>query len=317
MAKRSPARPQSSLKDQAFPFRAPAPTGAMLTDEAAAFSTDMHVDPQTGRRSLVGARSAASLRMHTKAGMPRTSTRRQALALPDEEEMNALGEADEPELPQHRLLESEPELSLESDDQSSIEQEVERRVAEKLAQVQQHMAATHAHEFTLQEMPQPLSAPTPAAQPRIGLRPLAVEDVDRLWDWLRADADGGAAFFGRTFKHSMELHQMMVQLGQAEAHSVGLLRALYYEADEAASQHLGFVALAPILSTEKVAVLHVYLRPDVRGQLPTLASHIVENATRLLPSYQLAVLALGAHARLYRQMLTPLGFAEHVIFVRQ
>lgn len=147
----------------------------------------------------------------------------------------------------------------------------------------------------------------------ITLSPILVGDIDRLWDWLRADADHGYAFLGKTFATSVELHQFArLIVTQFEPNALAMLRAIYYK-----DQHIGFAMLAPILAAERTALMHLYLRKDVRGSLYQLARPLVELAMVVAPGVHLAVYAADVQwAKLYRSVLGPLGFVEHVMFVR-
>lgn len=141
---------------------------------------------------------------------------------------------------------------------------------------------------------------------------ITAEDIDRLWDWLRSDKDYGFAFVGRTFNTSLALHVFMTQMSQAETQGVALIRALHYH-----EHHLGFAMLAPILAQERTALMHVYLQPAVRGQLAQFIRPLVEIAQKTAPGVHLAVPSMGddAYTRLHRQLLKPLGFQEHVMFI--
>lgn len=137
------------------------------------------------------------------------------------------------------------------------------------------------------------------------------EDIDRLWDWIRSDKDYGQAFLGSQFRTSLALHTFMQQMQVAEANSIALIRTIqYYE------HHIGFAMLAPILAEERTALMHIYLQPAVRNQLAQWVKPLVEIARKAAPGVHLAVASPNeAYARLHRQVLKPLGFREHVMFV--
>lgn len=142
--------------------------------------------------------------------------------------------------------------------------------------------------------------------------PLRIADVDRLWDWLRADGDQGVTFLGMPITTSPMLHEHLSFLAKdAEAQSVALIRALYWQ-----GTHFGFAMLAPILADEATALMHIYLMKDARGSLHAILPALVALAQQAAPGKHLAVASLDkAWAKLHRQLLTPLGFVEHTMFV--
>lgn len=143
--------------------------------------------------------------------------------------------------------------------------------------------------------------------------PVRVGDVDRLWDWLRADADKGQAFLGKPMTTSVALHaQIRFLVEQTEPEGVAIIRSLYWH-----EEHFGFAMLAPILAADQTALLHIYLKKDARGALATLVQALVELAGQAVPGMHLAVSSADATwARLHRSLLAPLGFIEHTMFVR-
>lgn len=156
------------------------------------------------------------------------------------------------------------------------------------------------------------TAPAPPPQPALSLRPVEVEDLDRMWDWIRADVDQGAAFFSRPIANSLELHQVFRGLLDAETRGFGLVRSIGI-----AQTHLGFLMLAPMLTTERVTLMHVYLSLEYRNELARVAAALMDEVQALVPEYQLAVYsASDAWARLHWKVLEPLGFARHTLFVR-
>lgn len=290
---RATARPVTAADvAHTFPFKASMPTGGALPEEDALYTQDVLVDPKTGRRFPQEAVRAARERMHASV-----RGRRDRLTLDDSAETQET--TDQPA----GVLGAPPSLTPEFD--VHVEREVERRIAERQKQTASTMTPTR---------------PPPAAEaaPGVAVRSVTIEDVDRLWDWVRADGDNGAAFLSRPMQTSMDLHGVMETLLTAESAGTALIRAIYYEGAADGDQHLGFAALAPILPVEQVAVMHIYLRPEVRGQLAQLTGPLIQLASSLLPTYTLAVLSAdAAWARLHRQVLAPLGFVEQVLFVRR
>lgn len=151
-----------------------------------------------------------------------------------------------------------------------------------------------------------------ASVPDLQARIVVQEDTDRLWDWIRADKDYGQAFLGQRFSTSLALHTFMAQLIRVEAQGLAIIRAIHY-----GPHHLGFAMLAPILAAERTALLHVYLQAEVRAQLAQFIAPLVDMAQQIAPGVHLAVVSAdAAWARLHRQILAPLGFTEHVMFIR-
>lgn len=142
---------------------------------------------------------------------------------------------------------------------------------------------------------------------------LRVGDIDRLWDWIRADRqDEVKAFLGRSFTTSVELHQFLWMIASLEPKGLAVIRALYW-----GHEHFGFAMLAPILAQERTALMHLYLTQQARGSLFNIAGPLVDVASRVLPGVHLAVSSLDQQwAKLHRAVLQPLGFVEHTMFVR-
>lgn len=142
--------------------------------------------------------------------------------------------------------------------------------------------------------------------------PLRVADVDRLWDWLRADGDQGRAFLGVPITTSPSLHDHLSFLAKdAEQQGVALIRALYWK-----GTHFGFAMLAPILADEATALMHIYLMKEARGSLQAILPALVALAQQAAPGKHLAVASPDkVWAKLHRTLLAPLGFVEHTMFV--
>lgn len=169
-----------------------------------------------------------------------------------------------------------------------------------------------AEEFSI---PAAAPKPAPAAKPAVSkfqLRPIAIEDTDALWDWVRADADKGQAFFGKPIENSMQLHDLMKGLVLAEAQGTGMVRSIFF-----GDVQVGVLALVPILSTEKIALMHLYLSGPVRDRVQQLLVPVVQLAVALVPGYHLGVIALTKpqHDQM-TTLLTPHGFKAHTLFIR-
>lgn len=152
--------------------------------------------------------------------------------------------------------------------------------------------------------------------PHLIVVPMSLEDTDRLWDWLRQDTKGDLAFFGREIRNSQDLHAMMQLLVNGESVNKAIGRSIYFIDANRVAHHIGLAALMPILSTERVALMHIYLSPETRGGLAQLVPALVGEARNLLPDFRLAVMSTDdTWRRLHRQVLGPLGFTEHTMFI--
>lgn len=138
------------------------------------------------------------------------------------------------------------------------------------------------------------------------------QDIDRLWDWIRRDKDLGMSFLSRSLTSSIELHALVGQFAAEETYGTALLRTLYAD-----REHVGFVMLSPILSDERTAILHLYIRADLRTHLVALTGFIIEAASRLAPGIKLAISALDpSWGATSLPVLKSLGFVAHTLYVR-
>lgn len=146
----------------------------------------------------------------------------------------------------------------------------------------------------------------------LSIAPLTLVDIDRLWDWIRADDDRGKSFLSRDVRTSIELHQYMMAIVNSEKDHLAMIRAVH-----GGDQHLGFAMLAPILAEERTAIMHVYLQKEFRGSLAQIVGPLVDMAQAVVPGVHLAVWSPDdTWARLHRKLLTPHGFTERVMFIR-
>lgn len=168
----------------------------------------------------------------------------------------------------------------------------------------------------------PAPAPTSAPSTFLAIHRVTDEDVDRLWDWLRADPGSAQAFFANLPKTSMQLQSIIAALHNGEAAGVGMIRSLRIERTQGPlgtplSEHIGFAMAAPMFTDEKIAMLHIYLSSNYRGQLQQMLPSFLDLAAQELPSFRFAVMPNGAaQLRLYGALLPPLGFTTHTMFVR-
>tara|TARA_R110002051_G_scaffold179045_5_gene248901 strand:- start:1383 stop:2000 length:618 start_codon:yes stop_codon:yes gene_type:complete len=105
--------------------------------------------------------------------------------------------------------------------------------------------------------PAPTSSPTPSPR-SIDLRPLTVGDVDRLWDWIRADGQARMDEWG--VDSSVSLHANMKYLDELSGHGRCAVYAVYVK-----GAHVGQVSIAPLLKTQ--GIMHIFLAQSVRGPL--------------------------------------------------
>jgi len=161
------------------------------------------------------------------------------------------------------------------------------------------------------------AAPSTALTPGLHLLTPTQEDTDRLWDWIRADADRGEVFFGKLMKTSQELHDLMRDLVVLhEPQMTALARSIWFIDGRGVRHHIGTTIFAPILSTERVALVHLFLRKDVRGNLANFIRPILDAGRGLVPGYHLAFFAMEPGMLAFgQQTLVPLGFKAFTMFV--
>lgn len=182
---------------------------------------------------------------------------------------------------------------------------------------QRRLAATREVEAMQFDLP---AADVERDEPRphgLHLRHMVIEDTDRMWDWIRGDSDKGKAFFSRPLSNSQELHDLVKGLLLAESKQVGIVRAIYFNDRNNDEHHIGTAMVIPILSIERVALVHLYLSKAVRGDLPKLLPWLLDQTAVVLPGYMIGVWAHeDSHRNGLRRLLSGLGFAEQTLFVR-
>lgn len=145
-----------------------------------------------------------------------------------------------------------------------------------------------AHEGYIKKLNEPVFEPPQASTTvRVSLDTILVEDVDRLWDWYRADADA-RALFEQHFATSPELHQAIAVLGLRERQGQVWMRAVCLTGEDRA--HCGFVLLGPIMQGA-VAAFRLYLAPTVRAGFNALFPAILAALDRALPTVTLSLVA--------------------------
>ena len=130
-------------------------------------------------------------------------------------------------------------------------------------------------------------------------RAVTEADVDRLWDWIRADGDKGKAFLGATCSTSAQLRAALTAFGPH-------LFALDDMALEG-ERHIGLVAVQ-MFDGDKAGV-HLYLTQAARGDGRRLIPQLMTMAHAAFPG-KVFVIITGdaAAARLYRAVGFSMGF---------
>lgn len=129
----------------------------------------------------------------------------------------------------------------------------------------------------------------------VSLREVTDEDLDRLWDWLRADEDRGQRFLGALVNTSSEMRARLDLFQQLQA-------------IDDAEEHVGFLGFSPV--DDYKAGCHLFLAQAARNQLAQLIPQFMKQAAVLLPGRTFLVnTADAAVARIYR----PYGFTMRYI----
>lgn len=275
-------------------------------DEAALYGQVAPGMRGASRGRMPDAATAANTRMTASADMisnaARAAAYREELLLPEEEgdEVERMG-----------IEEFERER-----DQDEPEEERSERYAETFPATQRfEQQRVHGRSRV---PPPPADRPAPrrpvaSSQPVMALAHIGDGHVDNLWDWIRQDGDKGATFLGQEFDHAIDLFRFVERLVAAEGDGLAIARAITY-----GNHHLGFLMLTPILTNERMAILHCYLQPgEVRDRGGELIVFFVDVATKLLPGFKLAVPSPSPEwTKFHTRVLGPLGFAPHTMFVR-
>lgn len=124
------------------------------------------------------------------------------------------------------------------------------------------------------------------------------ENLDVLWDWVRADPQGMQSFLGLVPKTSAEMRQSVAVFGEEHFY------ALYESTPHAEHALIGFTGLHPIM--EKQAGVHLYLEPNVRGRGADLIGQLMTLASKHYPGRSFAVHTKDAAMA---RMLRPVGFS--------
>lgn len=125
-----------------------------------------------------------------------------------------------------------------------------------------------------------------AILPLLAYRDVTEEDTDRLWDWIRADRDGGLKFLGLAPLNSTQLRARLELFGD---------HLLAIDGD---GGHLGFLGCSPV--TEAYVGVHLYLSEPMRGTLRRIAPVLIAELQGRYPDRKLTIIAADvAEVRLY------------------
>lgn len=153
---------------------------------------------------------------------------------------------------------------------------------------------------------------------RVTAKPAALQlakvgpiEIDRLWDWARADRDGVMNFLGFIPDHSLHLYkwidnfQGLEREGRARFHSIYVAGSL-----------IGFLMLHPIQQTgaQAVADCHLYLSQDARGNVRSLLPQLLAELDRIVPYIALRVVT--ARDDEWARLLRGVGFAAQIVLTR-
>lgn len=147
---------------------------------------------------------------------------------------------------------------------------------------------------------------------RVVLEPATIEDVDALWDWVRADPEGSAAFLGgQHIGNSRDLFTFIGKVAEMERNG----HAKFFSIRDAEAL-LGFIMLNPIhrqVGHAPVGTVHVYLGVESRGRLKAILPRLIEESSRVAPGVNLCVITSRPE---WASMLEDAGFASHTVLTR-
>lgn len=163
----------------------------------------------------------------------------------------------------------------------------------------------------IRRMNEPIFTP-PAAKPRTGLalRPLLEEDVDQVWDWIRTEETRAEAFFGVYIRTALQLHMQMRNMITQESQGSAMVRAV-----DSGGMLIGLAAAWPLDHTDKLATLHLYIRPDLRNRLAEILPSLIAEGERVIPAG--LRLAIVPEREGWIELLRPLGFVAHTVLIRE
>lgn len=160
-----------------------------------------------------------------------------------------------------------------------------------------------------QVQPVQQTQPASVAGVRILAHHVTPADADRMWDWVRQDQDRGAVFFGTPMLSGLHVHEQMAAYVKADRKGAAIIRAMYVN-----DQPIGLAILHPIDPEQRVAVAHLYLRPDLRGNLPQLLPLLLDEAEAHLPDG--IRIAVYENRPALAALLSSHGFVPHTLLIR-
>lgn len=144
----------------------------------------------------------------------------------------------------------------------------------------------------------------------VTLAQTTVEDIDQLWDWVRADREGTTAFLGLSHPNTASFFNQIAQIGQKEKDGVAWLRSI-----KRGDSLIGFVILDPIQrGNPPVGKCHIYVSQEARGHLPEFLLSILAEGDRQLPGMTLFV---ATDQDAIAEMLKAAGFTSQIVLTRQ
>lgn len=160
--------------------------------------------------------------------------------------------------------------------------------------------------------PEPMPDPEPDPDPEpfpldsVAVRPVEDADIDRLWDWVRADEDRGQVFLGFQPATARELYGMFATRFSGQPDTAA------WAIDEHGA-HQGFALFNPIIRQPLSATVHLYLAAAVRGRFLEIVEQLLSLLDVEYPKLPLIVITPDpARARLYRKA----GFAMSYVLTR-
>ena len=157
------------------------------------------------------------------------------------------------------------------------------------------------------EDPDPAPQPEPDPEPdldlaTISVRPVEDADIDRLWDWVRADEDRGQVFLGFQPATARELYGMFATRFSGQPDTAA------WAIDEQGA-HQGFALFNPI-TPHLTATVHLYLAPAVRGRFLEIVQQLLGLLDAQYPKLSLNVVTPDpARARLYQKAGFEMSYA--------
>jgi hypothetical protein len=121
------------------------------------------------------------------------------------------------------------------------------------------------------------------------------EEIDQMWDWVRADDDKGAKFLGSAPTTSRQLRDLLSQFQ--------FLSALIEDTPNG-PRFIGLFGFGPY--NLKMAICHLYLGPEFRNRIKALVPRLMHLAQDSYPDVEMFAISTNdkALARLYE----PMGF---------